>query len=103
MGQNDTCVFLTVKYTVRWNAPGALEATDIVVDMGGANFNFTGLGKHSNNKYRYTLGLNLFDNIVESASTWSAASVGKLSVTLRKKWGRKWPRLLSDRKMKIGN
>ena len=24
--QNDTCIFLNVKFTVRWNAPGALEA-----------------------------------------------------------------------------
>lgn len=101
--QNDTCIFLTVKYTVRWNAPGALEATDIVVDMSGASFNFTGMGKHSNNKYKYVLSLPLFDYISEQHSSWSAASVGKLSVTLRKKWARKWPRLLGDKKMKIGN
>eukprot|EP00929_Paragymnodinium_shiwhaense_P069971 TRINITY_DN3536_c0_g1_i1.p1 TRINITY_DN3536_c0_g1~~TRINITY_DN3536_c0_g1_i1.p1 ORF type:complete len:667 (+),score=190.76 TRINITY_DN3536_c0_g1_i1:153-2153(+) len=101
--QNDTCVFLTVKYTVRWNAPGALEATDINVQMSGSSFNFTGLGKHSNNKYRYVLSLPLFDNIREESSSWSAASVGKLSVTLRKRWPRKWPRLLGDKKMKITN
>merc|ERR1712048_526954 len=34
---------------------------------------------------------------------WSAASVGRLSVTMRKKWARKWPRLLADKKLKIGN
>jgi hypothetical protein len=101
--QNDTCIVLTIKYTVRWNAPGALEATDISVNMSEASFNFTGLGKHSNNKYKYVLSLKLFDNIVEEFSTWSAASVGKLSVTLRKRWARKWPRLLGDKKMKIGN
>jgi len=36
-------------------------------------------------------------------SVWSAASVGKLSATLRKKWPRKWPRLLANKKMKIKN
>eukprot|EP00933_Yihiella_yeosuensis_P044546 TRINITY_DN39792_c0_g1_i1.p1 TRINITY_DN39792_c0_g1~~TRINITY_DN39792_c0_g1_i1.p1 ORF type:complete len:676 (-),score=153.45 TRINITY_DN39792_c0_g1_i1:127-2154(-) len=101
--QNDTSVFLTIKYTVRWNAPGALEVTDPSVNMTGNIFNFTGLGKHSNNKYKYFLSLDLFDNIDAEVSVWSAASVGKLSVTLRKKWARKWPRLLNDKKLKIGN
>eukprot|EP00928_Gymnodinium_smaydae_P062219 TRINITY_DN4612_c0_g1_i2.p1 TRINITY_DN4612_c0_g1~~TRINITY_DN4612_c0_g1_i2.p1 ORF type:complete len:681 (-),score=193.72 TRINITY_DN4612_c0_g1_i2:134-1921(-) len=101
--QNDTCIFLTIKYTVRWNAPGALEVTEPSVNMSGNTFSFSGLGKHSNNKYRYSLSLKLFDFIDGSLSTWSAASVGKLSVTLRKSWTRKWPRLLVDKKAKIGN
>jgi len=101
--QNDTCIFMTVKFTVRWNAPGALEVTEPVVDMSRNLFNFTGLGKHSNNKYKYSLDLKLFDNIVATGSTWSAGSVGKLSVTMRKAWPRKWPRLLLDKKLKIGN
>mmetsp|Transcript_23009 Transcript_23009/g.72852 ORF Transcript_23009/g.72852 Transcript_23009/m.72852 type:complete len:643 (+) Transcript_23009:44-1972(+) len=101
--QNDTCVFLTIKYTVRWNAPGALEVTDPAVNMSENMFNFTGLGKHSNNKYRYALSLSLFDLILSASSSWSAASVGKLSVTLRKRWPRKWPRLLANKKTKIGN
>mmetsp|Transcript_10195 Transcript_10195/g.30256 ORF Transcript_10195/g.30256 Transcript_10195/m.30256 type:complete len:638 (+) Transcript_10195:83-1996(+) len=101
--QNDTCIFLTIKYTVRWNAPGALEVTDPSVNMSYNMFNFTALGKHSNLKYKYSLGLKLFDLIVNTTSTWSAASVGKLSVTLRKKWPRKWPRLIADKKAKIGN
>jgi hypothetical protein len=101
--QNDTCIFLTIKYTVRWNAPGALEVTEPSVNMTANLFNFSGLGKHSNNKYRYFLSVTLFDMIDSDLSTWSAASVGKLSVTLRKRWARKWPRLLGDKKTKIGN
>lgn len=101
--QNDTCVFLTVKFTVRWNAPGALEVSDPSVNISDATFNFTGHGKHSNNKYFYSLSLELFDRISSTHSQWSAASVGKLSVTLRKKWPRKWPRLLGNKKTKIGN
>lgn len=101
--QNDTCVFLTIKYTVRWNAPGALEVTEPSVNMTLNTFNFSGLGKHSNNKYRYFLSLNFFDHINSEASQWSAASVGKLSVTLRKRWPRKWPRLIANKKTKIGN
>lgn len=101
--QNDTCIFLTIKYTVRWNAPGALEVTEPSVNLTLSGFNFSGLGKHSNNKYKYSLSLNLFDNIEEDSSSWSAASVGKLSVTLRKRWARKWPRLLANKKTKISN
>lgn len=101
--QNDTSIFLTIKYTVRWNAPGALEVTDPSVNMTGNVFNFSGLGKHSNNKYKYFLSINLFDNIEAQLSSWSAASVGKLSVTLRKRWARKWPRLLGDKKTKVNN
>merc|ERR1719352_1942475 len=58
--QNDTCIFLTVKYTVRWNAPGALEVTEPSVNTSYNVFNFSGLGKHSNNKYKYTLAVGLF-------------------------------------------
>merc|ERR1719510_1947370 len=58
--QNDTSIFLTIKYTVRWNAPGALEVTQPSVNMSCSSFTFSGLGKHSNNKYRYFLSLNLF-------------------------------------------
>ncbi|CAE8675307.1 unnamed protein product [Polarella glacialis] len=101
--QNDTSIFLTIKYTVRWNAPGALEVTEPSVNMSGNFFNFSGLGKHSNNKYRYFLSLDLFDNIKADVSTWSSASVGRLSVTLRKRWARKWPRLLWEKKAKIAN
>merc|ERR1719160_1698637 len=101
--QNDTCIFLTVKFTVRWNAPGALEVTEPAVVMEANTFNFTGLGKHSNNKYKYVLALSLFDGIDSAASVWSTASVGKLSATLRKTWARKWPRLLEDKKTKISN
>jgi hypothetical protein len=101
--QNDTCILLTVKFTVRWNAPGALEVTEPAVVMSHNSLNFTGLGKHSNNKYKYVLLLDMFDNIVPAASSWNTASVGKLSVTLKKKWARKWPRLLANKKTKIGN
>lgn len=101
--QNDTCVFLTIKYTVRWNAPGALEVTEPSVNFTEEMFNFTGLGKHSNNKYRYALSLHVFDKIKGDESIWSEASVGKLSVTLKKRWPRKWPRLLANKKTKISN
>eukprot|EP00747_Dinoflagellata_sp_TGD_P168659 gnl/TRDRNA2_/TRDRNA2_195594_c0_seq1.p1 gnl/TRDRNA2_/TRDRNA2_195594_c0~~gnl/TRDRNA2_/TRDRNA2_195594_c0_seq1.p1 ORF type:complete len:317 (+),score=73.92 gnl/TRDRNA2_/TRDRNA2_195594_c0_seq1:43-951(+) len=98
--QNDTCIFLSIKFTVRWNAPGALEVTDAVVNISDASFYFQANGKHSNNKYIYKLNLDMFDHIVEGPSYWSLASVGKLSATIRKRAARRWPRLLADRRSK---
>lgn len=101
--QNDTCVFLNVKYTVRWNAPGSLDVKDVKVNLTKNTFSFTGTGTHSNNVYQYQLILSFFDYINSARSTWSTSSVGKLTATIRKRWGRKWPRLLDDKKQKIGN
>eukprot|EP00397_Hematodinium_sp_SG-2012_P006928 GEMP01006965.1.p1 GENE.GEMP01006965.1~~GEMP01006965.1.p1 ORF type:complete len:709 (+),score=135.23 GEMP01006965.1:264-2390(+) len=101
--QNDTSVFFNVKFSTRWNAPGALEVNDANVDFQKGSLNFTGFGEHSNLKYKYELALNIFDYIVPEECTWSTASVGRLSIILRKKWARKWPRLLADRKQKISN
>lgn len=100
--QNNTCVFLTVKFTVRWNAPGALEVSDPSVNITRGWFNFSGFGAHSNNKYNYVLTVGLFDVLEPEMSSWSTASVGKLSATLKKRYPRKWPRLLAQ-KSKISN
>jgi len=101
--QNETSIFLTVKFSARWNAPGALEVSDAVVNFTRSKAYFTGLGQHSNIKFKYVLDLNVFDALLPEACIWSTSSVGKLSITLRKKWPRKWPRLLADKKMKISN
>lgn len=96
--QNETSIFINVKFSARWNAPGALEVSDAVVNFTRSTAFFTGLGQHSNNKYKYVIDLKPFDALIPEACIWSASSVGKLSITLRKKWPRKWPRLLADKK-----
>lgn len=101
--QNLTCVFLTVKYTVRWNAPGALELANASVNISGHLFSLRGSGKHSSNKYIYSLNLSLFDYIDSTSSSWSFAASAKAGVTLRKKWPRVWPRLLSMKGLKVGD
>jgi len=101
--QNNTAIFINVKFTARWNAPGALEVKEPVVKFTEDSVYFTGIGEHSGNKYKYILDLKQFDNLIPSQCEWSAASVGKLSLTLRKAWPRKWPRLLADKKHKMTN
>jgi len=101
--QNLTDFNILLKYTARWNAPGAIDVGDINVNFTKTGFSFTGLGTHSNRKYLYNLDLDLFDNIDPELSRWDAGSVGKLLITLRKRWPRKWPRLLKSKKQKISN
>jgi len=93
--QNTTHVFLTMKFAQRWNAPGALEVVNETVDISGCCFNFTAYGEHSFIKRRYQMSLEFFRSILPVASFRSAASVGRMSVTLAKATPANWPRLLA--------
>lgn len=98
--QNDTSIFLTIKYSVKWDAPGAVNVKDPTVTMTDSMFSFKAFGEHSGNKYEYTLDLDCFDYIDEKESSWSSASVGRFTAIIAKKRSRKWPRLLLDKKKK---
>ncbi|CAD7928021.1 unnamed protein product [Amoebophrya sp. A120] len=98
--QSDTHIFLTIKYSVKWDAPGAVNVKDPQVVFNDNVFSFTASGEHSGNKYEYSLNLDCFDAIDERDSTWSAASVGRFTAILAKKRMRRWPRLLLDKKKK---
>lgn len=100
--QNDTSIFLTIKYSVKWDAPGAVNVKDPAVTFNedGTLFQFKAYGEHSGNKYEYTLDLDCFDKIMPRESTWSSASVGRFTAILAKRRSRKWPRLLLDKKKK---
>ncbi|CAD7928541.1 unnamed protein product [Amoebophrya sp. A25] len=98
--QNSTHVFVTIKYSVKWDAPGAVNVKDPQVVFDDNVFRFTASGEHSGNKYEYSLDLDCFDAIDEAGSTWSAASVGRFTAVLAKRRMRRWPRLLLDKKKK---
>ena len=91
--QNSTTVFLGVKYASRWSAPGAIEITDLSVNTTDSGFALEGFGHHSNIRKRYFVDLVLFDDVVPSRSTWSAASVGRATATIHKVRAGKWGRL----------
>jgi len=93
--QNSTHVFLAIKFAQRWNAPGALEVENETVSISSCCFNFTAFGEHSFIRRRYHLSFELFRAVVLEASSWSLASVGRMSVTLAKAKAANWPRLLS--------
>lgn len=91
--QNSSAVFLAVKYATRWSAPGAIEVVDIKVNISSCCFELEGFGHHSNIRKRYVADLPLYADLLPNLSTWSAASVGRLTATLQKAQDSKWPRL----------
>jgi len=94
--QNSTHIFLAVKFAQRWNAPGALEVENETVEISECCLNFTAFGEHSFIRRRYRLSFELFRPLLPKASSWSLASVGRMSVTLSKAKAANWPRLLSS-------
>ncbi|KAH8583908.1 uncharacterized protein ELE39_002666 [Cryptosporidium sp. chipmunk genotype I] len=102
--QSSDQIYLNIKFTYRWNAPGALKIENETVSIRDNIFFFSAMGSHSHEKKKYLLNLELFDNIDSDLSEWSFGSVGKLSCTLvKKKPNTIWPRLLKDQKLKIPN
>jgi len=91
--QNSTFVFLGVKYATRWSAPGAIEISDVSVNITPSVFQLEGFGHHSSIRKRYTIDLPLFADVVPEQSSWSAASVGRMTATFRKQKAERWARL----------
>lgn len=91
--QNDTHIFLGVKYATRWSAPGAIEIVDLHVEIKPSAFELEGFGHHSSIRKRYTVNLPLFADVDPQRSTWSAASVGRMTATICKAKAERWSRL----------
>lgn len=91
--QNSTDVFVGVKYATRWSAPGAIEIADLKVNITAPHFALEGFGHHSNIRKKYLVNVPLYADVLPSLSSWSAASVGRMTATLRKASVAKWPRL----------
>eukprot|EP00929_Paragymnodinium_shiwhaense_P035170 TRINITY_DN19027_c0_g1_i1.p1 TRINITY_DN19027_c0_g1~~TRINITY_DN19027_c0_g1_i1.p1 ORF type:complete len:493 (+),score=155.41 TRINITY_DN19027_c0_g1_i1:104-1480(+) len=92
--QNETAVFLGVKYAARWSAPGAIEVVDVTANITSSGFYLNGYGHHSGIRKRYIVDLDLFGNVSSEGSQWSAASVGRMTATLLKAKPGKWTRLV---------
>jgi len=91
--QNSTTVFVAVKYAVRWSAPGAIQIADLEVNISSSSFSLNGYGHHSGIRKRYMVNLPLHGEILPGNSTWSSASVGRLTATIQKVAAGLWPKL----------
>lgn len=101
--QNSSHIFLQVKYAQRWNAPGALEVHNASISVSDCCFSFKGFGEHSMIRKEYKLFLHFFDPVLEKGSSWHFAAAGRLVVTIKKKWRRKWMRLLRSENVQPAN
>lgn len=100
--QNDTAIFVQLKYSRRFNAPGAVDVSDLNCTFTRSSMLFSAIGGHSGKRFEYALNLDFFDAIVPEASSWNIGSVGKVAITIVKASASKWPRLLLTN-MKIDN
>jgi len=70
--QNDSTIQITIKYSVKWDAPGAVNVKDPSVNITDGSFSFSANGEHSGMQYTYLLALDFFDQIDPTASSWSS-------------------------------
>jgi hypothetical protein len=92
--QNDTAVFIQLKYSRRFNAPGSVDVEDFNCSFTNSSLLFSAIGGHSGKRFEYALNLDFFDEIVPDLSSWNIGSVGKVLLTIMKRSPSKWPRLL---------
>ncbi|CAM9414755.1 unnamed protein product, partial [Phaeothamnion confervicola] len=95
-------VFLNVKFSHKLDAPATL---DVAVPAEAIDIQPLSLRLDaSKDRKRFVLELDLWEEVDPTASAWSLGSVGRVTITLRKKAGRtKWPRLLGDAGKKLQN
>lgn len=92
--QNDSAIFIQLKYSRRFNAPGAVDVDDFNCTFGNSSLLFSAIGGHSGKRFEYALNLDFFDLINPERSSWNIGSVGKVLLTISKLSVSKWPRLL---------
>ena len=92
--QNDTAIFIQLKYSRRFNAPGSVDVEDFNSTFTNSSLIFSAIGGHSGKRFEYALNLDFFDEIVPDQSSWNIGSVGKVLLTIAKRHVSKWPRLL---------
>jgi len=100
--QSDTTIFILLKYSRRFNAPGAVEVENLNCTFTQSSMLFSAIGEHSGKRFDYQLNLDFFDMIDPENSKWTQGSVGKITITIAKSRVTRWPRLLVSN-IKIDN
>jgi hypothetical protein len=90
--QSSTDVLLNVKFSHKIDAPATLNVEPVNVTI---TDNYLYLHASDGTKH-FGLELNLFSNIIANESTYSMASVGRMTFQLKKQNGPiKWPKLIT--------
>lgn len=92
--QSDTTIFILLKYSRRFNAPGAVEVENLNCTFTSTGMFFSAIGEHSSKRFEYQLNLDFFDIIDSESAKCTPGSVGKMTITIPKARISRWPRLL---------
>lgn len=91
--QRPEFIYLNVKFSSRIDGPvTVLNVDNEQVTLGNNSLVFEAVGRQKPKKFR--LNLTFHGAILADQSTWSFASVGRMSFTLAKAVNETWPRLL---------
>ena len=92
--QSGDNVFIEIKYAHRFDAPGCLDVKKEKVDVEGNVLNFTAYCIQGDTPIKFSLSLDLFEEVNQELSTFTSNSVGRYQVTLRKRESSYWKSLL---------
>lgn len=98
--QSEDEIFLSVKFAHKMDTPGTLnvEAQNVTL-TDDSLYLFA-----SNGRKNFVLSIVFLRDIDPDSATWSMASVGRMSITIKKKTpNSKWARLHKDRSKKVPN
>eukprot|EP00743_Colponemidia_sp_Colp-15_P002779 GILK01003007.1.p1 GENE.GILK01003007.1~~GILK01003007.1.p1 ORF type:complete len:475 (-),score=115.67 GILK01003007.1:123-1466(-) len=101
--QSGDYLHINVKFAHRLDSPGALHVTDENITLTNSSLYFSGISVHSNQKRKYELDFDFLHEVDPENSSWSSASVGRLTFTIKKMdapsvWSR-----LTNSKAKVPN
>lgn len=91
--QSGTEIFISVKFAHKWDAPATLVNGDDVALVDFKERSVT--VKAEKSRKEFLLQLELLRDVEPANCTWQSASVGRATLTLRKKEREWWPRLIA--------
>ncbi|EOD28416.1 hypothetical protein EMIHUDRAFT_99915 [Emiliania huxleyi CCMP1516] len=100
--QSEGALHLNVKFSSRIDGPvTVLNVDNEKVRLSERRLDFSATGRQK--PKQFTLQLDLHGEIVPESSSWSFASVGRMTFTIAKAVNETWPRLLKDQSARPTN
>lgn len=75
--QNNTHLFIQIKFAHRHDAPGCLEVKSDRIEFSPNGFYFSAYGIQAQQPIHFLLNLTFYKDIISEQSTWNLESVGK--------------------------
>lgn len=94
--QNLNYVFINIKYSHRWDAPGCVDVKKSNVEMFENLIMFNTYCIRGESPFKFILNLDLFGEINEKESLYNETSVGRFQLSLKKKNTAYWRYLLRE-------